>query len=304
MKRLVLILFLIALPAQLSADAIYVIQSRSVADIYGESLGHILKQRYPTRSVRILNLRDFEVDRHTHSRDAAMRLVQERVEPYNNLVLLGQELESWDIAANKVIIPQLIGVRAESAASPQRVLDVANDVQRHVPHSRSIYYVLSDPTQISQLRLREFRRLIAADRSSELISFTVRRSSELRSALLDIQTSASDSGILVHNIFSIVDEDSFRVVYSDFVDSIITQYNRKHIEIGVLKPNQNLAIGVGAGPHSVVDAVIAGLEDTTPVLLGNQVAVNLTRISELGLNNFVIREGRRISRVGDSGYAP
>lgn len=306
MKKLVTILFLLFIglgAISPSLADIFIVQSRSVSDIYGDSIGKQMKELHPDWAVHSLNLRDFSMDRFSQSGSITMRRAYERTEPFSNLAILGDEAFSQNTDHPNVLDTQpLISHSGTGLASPEAILEAITMVLQSASHVRSVYYVFSDTSHLSQARLREFENLTVNNRAIDLVSFDIERTMELRSQLLKINRYHNDPGVIINNIFRITDEDSFSVVYSDFVDSVITDINKIHVEVGILKSEQSLAIGVGARPESVarmLDATIRGEEVPS---LESEIGVNLERLFRLRLNSFVLQQGENISHVRAGNY--
>lgn len=295
MKALVLVF--VVLVSKPAFSDLYLIQSRNISDTYGTAVGNILKRENPHWNISTLNLRDFSLDRYSQSDLLVAQGLTDRIDSFSNLVVLGHELSDLNFQEYEgyVSLPSLIGANSEGAATPSAIMAISQLVRQHVPQIRPNYYLISDTSDFSQTRLREFSR-IANERSVSLTTYDVSRTTELRSALLDIENS-NYSGVIINNTFRIVDGDSFSVIYSDQVDEIITQINTKHVEIGTLKAGQTLAVGVGVGSETVASLIMDVIEGKEIIALPIEIGINLERISKLQLTRFVLRAGDRISYV-------
>jgi len=297
LKFIFTVLLLLSYPVY---SDLYIIQSKNVSDLYGTSIGNAIKRERPEWTVSSLSLRDFSLDNYSQSDVLVAEGLKDRVNSFSNLVVLGRDLSDLGFQNNHnyTHIPYVIGIRNKGAATPSAIMEVSSLVREHVSRIRPQYYLISDTSDFSQRRLREFAR-ISKEKGVDFKTYDVSRATELRAALLEIN-SEKYSGVIINNAFRIVDGDSFSVIYSEQIDSIITRINSKHVEIGTLRSNQTLAVGVGIGTESIASVILEAIDGNPTSALPAEIGINLSRVSQLNLTQFVLFEGNKISYVETS----
>lgn len=293
-------LFLLALLSTMSfAESIYVVQSKTITDIYSDSIVKSLKMLRPNDQIEALFVRDFNQDRFSESKRITREAVRDKAEGHDNLIVIGYDVSFlFSEEENPIQIPVLVDFPegASGPASPSSIISEVRDALDYTSASRGVVYVLSDSSNISRLRLRQFRSQLDEDKNIQLVTAQVMSTSDLRGQLISLNKRTR--GVLINNVFSIVDDDNFDEVNIEGVDRMISEINTEHVEVGVLKPNQNLALGLGAQATDIAIAINSQIEDPEiPIVLETRIGINLSRITDLGISAYVLRKATDIVAI-------
>ena len=304
----ILLMMLVAFAAPASAENIYLVQSETASRVYGGSIAREIKRLRPDLGIRVLHLRGFTTDRFPLSKRLTTDRISDRAENFDNLILLGYDLLDFHLARSEpLVIPLFVDTGHSSGpASLVSQLQAGETVRRQVPFVGSTYYVLSDTSSLSQYRLRQLETRVENDKSVDMEYITVRKVTDLRRALIDINARTVTPGVILNNLFDVPDDDTMQPMRNDDLSEIIADINTKHVEVGILRPELNESVGVGALATDLAQAILMEVDHpesgSPPLLLQDQIGVNLDRISQLGLNSFVLQNPTRISYVGANTY--
>lgn len=298
MRALLLLLSLMC--GSVSAESIYVVQSKNISSIYEDSVAQALKRLRPEADIRVLMVRDFHRDRFSLSKEITERMILRRAAEYDNLILLGYDVSFLQIEGKT---PLYIPVLVDNAisgnlgpASPSSLLHGIEVAREHTTLLGSSIYILSDSSNLSQLRSSEFKERLVLDKSIRLKEITVKSASELRGVLVDLNT--DEQGVIVNNVFSLLDDDTYYDLNMRDVDEIISDINRKHVEVSVLKSGLTTAIGFGVLATDIAEAIDAILRNPEePLVLPMRAGVNLDRVTKLHITDYVIGNAASIVSI-------
>lgn len=280
------------------SETIFIIQSYITTDIYKDSIIREVKRLRPEAEVRALFVRNFSRDQFTQSKTQTVAEISRRAEPHDNLIVLGYDVAYVEVAGRKPIyIPVLLDSPEHQApASLRTVYEQIVIARAHIASLSDTVFIINDNTNISQLRFDQFNAELVKHKTIKLVPITVKDTIELRKALLSLNR--EESSIVINNTFLIHDSDSLVDIYSRDIDRIIANMNRKHMEIGVLKPEMVLAVGFGSRPSDIAAAVLLSLsKPSREYALDTHVGINLDRVLLLGLSDYAVRIAPRIGDV-------
>jgi len=287
MRTYMLLLCLLFVPNAL-AEKTFVIQSSNLTELYGDSIIRELKLLRPEDNLRALFLRDVNRDKFSLSKVIMALELNERTEAYDNVVVLGNDLSYLARPdSTYLVIPLLVtsGTGIIGPASPINVIQGIKLARMYTNASGNVY-VLSDLSAFSKFRLRQFEEAESEHYDINITPITVRTTTGLRSSILSLNK--LESGFIVNNLFFLRDDDVLSDIYMDTTDKIIAEKNKVHIEVGILRDGLPTAVGFGILAKDIalhVDTVIGSGESITPPY---STGVNLDRIAELDINNYVL----------------
>lgn len=297
MRIIALLLLLLCASAQ--AESVYIVQSKNISSIYEDSIALAVKQLRPDDSVRVLLVRDFHRDRYSASKEVTERMILHRASEYDNLILLGYDVSYLQIEGKSpVYLPVLLDspTGIPGPASPSSLLRGIDIARTHTTSLGSTIYVISDRSNLSQLRFRQFKVLLGKNKSTKLKEITVTSASELRGVIAGLND--EEQGVIVNNVFTLLDDDTLYDLTMQDVDRIISDLNKKHVEVSVLKPSLTTAIGFGVLSTDIAKAIDVALDDpNSSRSLQMRTGVNLGRVSALRLTDYVISNAASIVTV-------
>lgn len=296
----VLAFCLAMLVSQSSIGSVYIVQSKYLSSIYNTSIGHALKHLRPNEDIRILSVRDFNRDVYTTSKQVTEETIRNKAAKYDNLVLLGHDVSLIRSQGKASIYIPILLDQIETGimgpASPSSILRGIADARNFTQLMGRHVYILSDPSSISRLRLSLFLAELREDKDVIVTSKMLESVSDLRNTLRSLNK--EPQGTIINNVFNLVDEDDFRDVPMQVADEIISNINTRHVEVSILKPGLQTAMGFGALPAKIAILVDALLQDGSyPIDLGMQTGVNLSRVTTLHITDYVVGNSKSIVTI-------
>lgn len=286
-----------------SAESVYVVQSHEITTVYGDTVVRELIRLRPNDDFQVLFLRDFRHDRFSQSRSLTAARIAERSGSHANLVLIGREALNLEIEATSIIkVAILAGDEGYSApASLEHSTDVLDRMLDAYTDIDGMIYVFNDATDLSQIRYRRFREAMRAHREYKVVPVSVRTTLDLRKKMVEIgslgNTRALSRHILVNNLFDLYDPDSLSDLSVRDIGLVFASLNRRHVELGVLCPGMSTAVSFGLSPQKIADHIDKEIEFGPTDELKPEIGINLSRVAELGLHEFVLQNHDLIERV-------
>lgn len=302
MKRLLLLLCALAVSARGSDEApaeVFIIQSHFVTSVYGDSIVREVAAANPDKKTRALFVRNFETDRFLSSRAQTVDDIVERAKGHANLVLLGHDVSFFRSRTEHMLyFPVLASYREAPDLTSSAVARFATQIEPSIYGSTMI--VINDGTTVSKNRFRVLASIMPKlNPSIKIESFEVTTSVGLQKTLTSLNSRRRS--LLVNNCFTLDDQNALKAVYSHEIDRMFVRWNKAHIEVGLLKREMAMGIGVGLSSEKLAAKVLETMNnksepDSDPEV-DYEVQINITRMAELGLSDFALRHAKLVNIV-------
>jgi len=274
MKLWLIGLFLLSATA-LAESIPLIIQPYYVKDIYGSEITSHLPFK-----VSVLTLRNFEHDRYRDSRYYALQRVYKKADVLNRPVfIIGDKLP--DVKGSYLSI-----FRDKTCQCYTLGKSTVYDDHKPLRKALSILesnkiYVISDGSEIAKYRedaVQTIMREVNADVEIKHIHSAV----ELRALLVALNKETR--GVLVINAYDIADDSGERLYYRS-IESVVTNFNKLHLEIGVYRANHPSALAIGLDPADISAVIVSLLQGKAIPEAKVKSSVNVKRLSQLNLTN-------------------
>lgn len=276
MKRL---LFLLLLPFLLSAEPVespppLIVQPYYVKDIYRDQI-----VREIPFHVTVFTFRNFDNNRWEESKKFAIlqayeRLLSNGIRP---TFLLGEKHEG--------ITGKYISIFQEKDCGCFRLGDnVLTDTSKPIRKALEVLdskhlYILTDESDIAKKR-EETLRAGTLDLGLKVHVVTVSNIAELRATLVD--WNGQDRGVLFINAFDLIGDSGKHARYR-YIEQVVTDFNKTHLEVGVYRDSHRSALAVGIDPKAIRAAIISSVQNTPFRPIAIKSSVNVARLGQLNL---------------------
>ena len=276
MKRL---LFLLLLPFLLSAEPVespppLIVQPYYVKDIYSDQIVRGIP--FP---VTVFTFRNFDNNRWEESKKFAIlhayeRLLSRGVRP---TFLIGDKQEG--------ITGQYLSVFQENDCGCFRLGDnILIDTSEPIIKALEILdskhlYIITDKSDIANRR-EETLRADTFDLGLEVHVTVVANIAELRAALVDWND--RERGVLFINAFDLIGDSGKHARYR-YIEQVVTDFNKIHLEVGVYRASHRSALAVGIDPSVIRAAIISSVRNVPFTPIPTKSSVNVARLGQLNL---------------------
>jgi len=276
MKRLWLFLML---PFLLSAEPVespppLIVQPYYVKDIYSDQI-----VREIPFHVTVFTFRNFDNNRWEESKKFAIlhayeRLLSNGIRP---TFLLGEKHEG--------ITGKYISIFREKDCDCFRLGDnVLTDTSKPIRKALEVLdskhlYILTDESDTAKKR-EETLRAGTLDLGLKVHVVTVSNIAELRAALVDLN--GQDRGVLFINAFDLIGDSGKHARYR-YIEQVVTDFNKTHLEVGVYRDSHRSALAVGIDPKAIRAAIISSVQNTPFRPIAIKSSVNVARLGQLNL---------------------
>lgn len=277
MKRLWLFLML---PFLLSAELVanppspLIVQPYYVKDIYRDQI-----VREIPFHVTVFTFRNFDNNRWEESKKFAILQAYERLlsNGIGPTFLLGEKHEG--------ITGKYISIFREKDCDCFRLGDnVLTDTSKPIRKALEVLdskhlYILTDESDTAKKR-EETLRAGTLDLGLKVHVVTVSNIAELRAALVDLN--GQDRGVLFINAFDLIGDSGKHARYR-YIEQVVTDFNKTHLEVGVYRDSHRSALAVGIDPKAIRAAIISSVQNTPFRPIAIKSSVNVARLGQLNL---------------------
>jgi hypothetical protein len=280
MKKWLIFLFLPFITAAGSArlpvkpDHPLIIQPFYVRDVYRTQIVNTLP--FP---VTVMTFRNFDNDRWKESKkyalEAAYKKTQDRKS--SSVIMLGEK---------QALAGRYISV-FEDPDCGCFLFDGNVVADNHRPLERAIdaletkrVYILSDGSDLAERREAALRKQLRTLTKLVYKKAEVTSATELRAQI--ISWNNAPRGILYINAFDLRADSGKRIKYR-YIESVVTDFNKQHLEVGILREQHTSALAVGIDPADIGRAIVSAIKAVPSKPIEVMSSVNVARLQQLDL---------------------
>lgn len=227
--------------------------------------------------ITVVTFRNFDNDVWKESKRYAINRTYKRANPHNKrpIITLGDKQEFGG---------QFFGNFRDKDCLCYILGDITVNDDHH-PIRKAVHlmeattiYVVSDDSDLARYR-EEALRASMKEVGVNVVVAKIGTVTDLRATI--VKWNSLSRGLLFINAFDIGADSGARVGYR-YIEYVITDFNKKHLEVGVYRNQHRSALAVGLDPKDIGEAIVHTVQGTKPTReIKVKSSVNVQRLGQL-----------------------